>query len=531
MNVLLLRTLSEKIYPHGGLGDVAALESDPAVWLRTLYPAYVRYPFAPRHDDFWAWVWRVRKDARPRPFVGIWARGGGKSVSAETGCVALGARGARRYALYTCETQDQADKHVQTIGALMETPGLADYYPEMGTRAVGKYGNSKGWRRDRLQSGTFTVDAIGLDTAARGVRLEDQRPDLIILDDVDGKLDSPAAVQKKIAIITTSLLPAGSNDLAVLFMQNLIHPDSIASRLVDGRADFLADRIVSGPHPAVRNLTYEQRDGRSVITGGTPTWAGQDLAICQQQIDTEGLTAFLQERQHEVEVPAGGMFDHLDFRHCTWSEVPALRRVVVWCDPAVTNTDDSDSHGIQADGIAADGTVYRLWSWEDRTSPTDSMQRAILKALELKAECVGVETDQGGDTWESVYREAWRYLTGEAAAADPTFQLQYRDLIRRGIITAKTPRPPFRSAKAGQGHGPKAHRGSQMLVDYERGKFVHVLGTHAMLERALRRFPKTKPFDLVDVGYWSWYDLTVGVEEKKAPSVLSQSSTKGWSPR
>jgi hypothetical protein len=47
-----------------------------------------------------------------------------------------------------------------------------------------------------------------------------------------------------------------------------------------------------------------------------------------------------------------------------------------------------------------------------------------------------------------------------------------------------------------------------MLADYERpGRIIHVRGTHEILERALRRFPRTKPFDLVDGAYWSWRDL------------------------
>ena len=67
--------------------------------------------------------------------------------------------------------------------------------------------------------------------------------------------------------------------------------------------------------------------------------------------------------------------------------------------------------------------------------------------------------------------------------------------------------PRFRSDKAGAGHGPKAHRAGQMLADYERAAIVHVVGTHETLERALRRFPRTKPLDLVDASYWSWRDL------------------------
>ncbi|MGN6813990.1 MAG: hypothetical protein ACTHMP_24235, partial [Thermomicrobiales bacterium] len=230
---------------------------------------------------------------------------------------------------------------------------------------------------------------------------------------------------------------------------------------------------------------YEQRDGRYVITAGEPTWQGQDLARCQDMLDDMGLTAFLAECQHDVDAPPGGMFDHLDFRHCQPDDVPDLVRTTVWVDPAVTNTDDSDSHAIQVDGVDARGTIYRLWSWEQRTSPEDSLRRAIAKAVEFGARTVGVETDQGGDTWQSVYKQALQQLHLDAATA-----------------------PKFRSEKAGAGHGPKAHRASQMLAGYERGKIVHVLGTHQVLERALRRFPKTKPFDLVDAAFWGYHDLS-----------------------
>jgi hypothetical protein len=101
--------------------------------------------------------------------------------------VALGAREKRRYALYVSMTQEQADDHVANVAALLESPAIAAHYPALGQRLVGKFGNPKGWRRNRVRAASgFTVDAIGLDTAARGIKLEDARPDLIILDDIDG---------------------------------------------------------------------------------------------------------------------------------------------------------------------------------------------------------------------------------------------------------------------------------------------------------------------------------------------------------
>jgi hypothetical protein len=433
---------------------------------------------------------------RPRPFCAFWPRGGAKSTSAELLVAALGVRGIRRYCIYVCETQDQADKHVQAIATILETIGVE--------RAVNKYGAAKGWNRTRLRtSGGFTLEGYGLDVGTRGIKMDDARPDLIVFDDIDGRHDNPGTTKKKIEILTQTVLPAGSIDSATLFIQNLIHKDSIASRLADGRADFLSDRIISGPYPAVIDLEVEQRPGENgvmqyIIVGGTPTWEGQDLEACQGQIKTFGYTGFIMESQQEVDEPEGGIFSHLEYTRCNRDEVPDLVRIVVWCDPAISDTDDSDSHGIQADGIDARGMVYRLWSYEQRDTPLKTIQRAIQKAAELGADTIGIETDQGGDTWESVIREAWRELSQVDASV-----ARYR-------------MPKFKSAKAGGGHGSKVERAQRMLTQgYEQGRITHVRGTHTILERAQRRFPKKKPFDLCDAGYWSWADVTGQLEDEE----------------
>ncbi len=45
----------------------------------------------------------------------------------------------------------------------------------------------------------------------------------------------------------------------------------------------------------------------------------------------------------------------------------------------------------------------------------------------------------------------------------------------------------------------------------ERGEVIHVLGTYAVLERALKRFPLREPFDLVDAAFWAWHDVAFNV--------------------
>jgi hypothetical protein len=219
--------------------------------------------------------------------------------------------------LYVSSTQQQADDHVQNVAGLLESPSVEAHFPALAARSLGKYGNSRGWRRNRLRTEAgLIVDALGLDTAARGVKLDEQRPDMLILDDIDDAADSPPTTQKKIIAITQKLLPAGSPDAATLAVQNLVHHEGVFARLAgvaSESADFLADRIVSGPHPALKGFAVEkQPDGKWRIAAGAATWEGQSRDICQRQINDWGIRAFRAEAQHERTPPEGQAFPEFD---------------------------------------------------------------------------------------------------------------------------------------------------------------------------------------------------------------------------
>jgi terminase large subunit-like protein len=290
-----------------GVG-VGVLPDAPEAWLHVLFPSYVAHPFAERHDDLWSWGWDVRKGEDVDPFVGCWGRGGAKSTSAELVTVRWGAIKARSYGLYLCNTQEQADDHISTIGTLLETPAIAAHYPHLADRMVGKYGQSKGWRRNRLRARDgFTIDALGLDSAARGAKLDDQRPDFLIIDDVDDVEDSEATTAKKVRMLTRKILPALTHDAAILFIQNKVFDDGLMAQVLDGRADFLGGAIISGPFPAIDGLEYKGSGTNAVITAGVATWEGQSIEACQAFIRKWGLDAFLSECQH-VSVGRTGRF-------------------------------------------------------------------------------------------------------------------------------------------------------------------------------------------------------------------------------
>lgn len=279
-------------------------------WLPALFPHLFYHPFASHHIEFWQFIDIIRPGVKPPAFFAIWPRGGAKSTNAEGAVVFLGAKDYRKFALYVRRTQDKANESVQNIGAMIEQGQVSRYYPKFSERRLGKYNNSKGWRVDTLRCANgFNVVALGLDAAVRGIKIEEYRPDLIILDDIDDKDDTLVSIDKKIHTLTDDILPAGSHDTAVIGIQNLIHYNSIFKQIVDGKADFLHNRIVSGPFPAVIDLEYEPKaEGGYKVIGGTPIWEGQNLKIVEDQINEWGPAAFLKESQQQVTPKEGRVF-------------------------------------------------------------------------------------------------------------------------------------------------------------------------------------------------------------------------------
>ena len=106
---------------HGQAMAGPTVGSDWREWFRTNLPGYVASEFAPRHERMWEWLTALVPGVVPQPFVAIWPRGGAKSSSAELGCAWVQQRRTRKYVLYICGVQDQADKHVGAVAGVLET--------------------------------------------------------------------------------------------------------------------------------------------------------------------------------------------------------------------------------------------------------------------------------------------------------------------------------------------------------------------------------------------------------------------------
>ncbi|MES2462062.1 MAG: hypothetical protein V4671_15870 [Armatimonadota bacterium] len=274
-------------------------------WISLNCPGAASSALAPHHERAWEWWEALQPGVKPPALIECWFRGAGKSTTVELALARQAVKAERRFALYISSTQKSANRHVGSVATTMQSVGIK--------RLVSVYGHSQGWKADMLRTHNgFNVLALGLDTAVRGIKLDEFRPDIIVLDDIDELGDSLEIVQGKFEILTQSLLNAGSVDVATAFFQNAIHQHSLMTGCIEGTKDMLRRRVQSPIVKAVENLVWEKfvnAEGRTEyrILSGTANWPERkSLKVCEEEMNDQGIISFLRECQHDVTV--GGRF-------------------------------------------------------------------------------------------------------------------------------------------------------------------------------------------------------------------------------
>jgi phage terminase large subunit len=93
----------------------------------------------------------------------------------------------------------------------------------------------------------------------------------------------------------------------------------------------------------------------------------------------------------------GAIWTRVILQACRVTHAPDMQRILIAVDPAVTNTDVSDEHGIMVGGLGVDGKGYLIRDGSMKGSPLDWARRTISYYDEFDADAVVVEVNQGGD--------------------------------------------------------------------------------------------------------------------------------------
>ena len=151
-----------------------------------------------------------------------------------------------------------------------------------------------------------------------------------------------------------------------------------------------------------------------------------------------------------------------------------LERVIVACDPAVTNNKNSDETGISVAAVDVDGHAYILDDLSLRGTP-DEVCRTVVDAYHAwGASLIVFEKNQGGLWLDSALRKTWQHA-------------------------------PLQFVDANRTTGGKQSRAEPVSLMYKEG-FVHHVGTLQKLEEQMTQFGNkgaSKSPDRMDAMVWA----------------------------
>jgi phage terminase large subunit-like protein len=178
--------------------------------------------------------------------------------------------------------------------------------------------------------------------------------------------------------------------------------------------------VTTTPKPSrlIRELV---KDPHSVVTRGS-TWDNQQNlppAFLSTIITRyQGTRIGRQELEAELlEDTPGALWTREQLEVARVSELPALRRVVVAIDPAVSAKPGADETGLIVAGLGADGLGYVLKDASGHHRAEDWARRVVALYQKFQADRVIGEVNNGGDLVEATLRAVDRSVSYKAVRA------------------------------------------------------------------------------------------------------------------
>lgn len=197
-------------------------------WFFTTYfSEYIKYPSPDFHDD----LFLITEDAEEFLSVIVAFRGSAKStiMALSNPIWAMIGSPQKKHIVIISRTKELARKILQNIKSELETNRLLinDFGPFIT--------NTDSWNSEELHINKYktTITSLSVSSNKRGLRDGSNRPDLIICDDIQD-MDSVKTKENRDRIYdwyVNEIVPLGDLDTKIIIIGNLLHEDSLVSRL------------------------------------------------------------------------------------------------------------------------------------------------------------------------------------------------------------------------------------------------------------------------------------------------------------
>jgi predicted phage terminase large subunit-like protein len=392
-----------------------------------------------------------------------------------------------RFIVAFSDAATQAETHLATFKHELETnAALRVDFPDLCKPARRQSGAPEADNQAMFISASrFVFAARGIDTKSLGLKVDDRRPDMIIMDDIEPPEEnySPTLKDKRLGAIVDSVLP-----LSVYARVVIVGTVTMAGSVIHDAVKVITQPNDEDPAAWVRDENFRVHYYPAILVDEE---AGTERSIWPAKWSLAWLLSiahtrsFLKNYQNDPMGADGAYWAPEDFRY---GDVPDLTAMVLTIDPAVTTTSRSDYTALAVIGYSrVHGQAVVLGVWNRRVPPGAQLRALVLQILEQFPLIRGViiESNQGGDTWKSILHD----------------------------LPVKI--------KAIHQSEPKEVRAARALAHYQRGKVTHAQRfRHA--EAQMVGFPKAPHDDIVDA-IGAGLDLFLTAKRRPAASARSAS--------
>lgn len=435
---------------------------DDELYARTFFPRTCRQPSPPFH--------RAIDEALngPHRYVAMMIfRGGAKTTKARLYASKLIAYGLARTIVVVGKSQDHARRSVEWLMKAVD-------FNKQWSRAFGLRRGVK-WTGEEIEvvnevaGTTVRVLALGITGSTRGINVDDYRPDIIIIDDVEDEENTLTPEQREKTddfingALRNSLAPASEAPHAkMIFLQTLLHPDDSISRCArDSRWHFL-------------RFPCFDASGESVWPD---RWSTAELRREKESFIARGkLHLWMREMECTIVSNELAAFDPAKLQY--WDILPPLEEctVAVGIDPVPPPSEREQVRGLRGKDSEVHAVVLR---WRDKFFLADyRVQR-------------GHEPDWSISTFFELKRQ-WqpRSVRVEGVA--------YQRTLKWILEKAMTARREWLPINAPAERRNKVYRVTDVIGDLLARRALYVHRSHADFIQQLTEFPQGEHDDILD---------------------------------
>lgn len=284
-----------------------------------------------------------------------------------------------RFILYVSESETHSSAQVRTIKG--ELTGNARLITVFGSLRPAS-DSDRVWQSDLFETTNgVTVTARGRGGQVRGINVRGQRPDRIIVDDLEDMEVVETELQRKKVRYWAfreliPALPAMDPNATMIVLGTLLHQDAL--------------------------LTYFQRDSRftSIVFGATdrdgqPLWP-DNLTLEQQErlkqnfAEAGDLAGYYREYHNTIRGEEQQLFKP---RYLKWGSPDRPIRTGIAVDPAISNSTKASRATIAVVGMEESGQIWVLDVWGNiGVSPRELIDQYFLLHKKWNCEKAGVES-------------------------------------------------------------------------------------------------------------------------------------------